>query len=956
MALASYGALAAPLEAARFAATAHATAVDALERAFDAGMAQLATDRLALEGDRSAFIAETEEKLARGWLALPRAAAPQPLAAAPHMLAAAPHPLPVQPRRAAPPAGPPAAAGLVAALKTFDVSQLAAGPPQRDVAPVPPRPARDVSLVPTPTFDARLLSLLPPGLFVRHLGAATKGDVHRARAAGARPTKDETFVARGDARKTRPKALLQAFERFCDVVRVDVCRTGSDVCKAGSAFVFLRTEAACEAAKRMLHATRICGNLVSVIRPLWFALNRELCRARSCQAVFHLASKWRGSLSEVNLATAVHRLGALAQANLLRGAAGETGAVRDEAGDDDGASGEAGVSADGDWHRATDDLFREASASLGAKVWSARRLANVVLGAAKLQTCEGAALFFGDASKASCEALLQKVTSVSVLKLRAFTSQGLANLIWGLAKAHRFYDGAFQNIGHAFLDKLEPRTPPQELSNVVWAFATARIDSPEVFRAIADHALKHDMQSFNPQDASKPLAMYDALCARALEHLEAFEAQHLSTLAWALAHASEASARLARPQVLRLLAAEALVPRKIALFKPRDVTMMAWAYATLGIQAPDLQPAAYWALSTAAQSDMADFTPREMADVTWAFAVAGACIPDLFSRVAVRAALEARRFQAASLAKLAWAFTAAGFQAPKLFRAIAIEARRKIGDFDAQNLANTAWAFATAGVSSPALFSAIATEAVENGRIHSFDAQNLANCTFAFVVSEGVADETHDKLSEFHPEEVSQLYQVYIHLRLFLPENNLTRLLAHFVPELHAAFVREQAYSGMDAKRSVSDALCRCFWLHDARFVTDDGAWLDAAQPEERRAVDFDGPSHYLVPLQEAEPRCQAPRHSQSPAAAGGLFSRAPPLPCARRPRGSAHSARVLDGKALFKDRLVKRLGWDLLRVPFFEWDGLRSTTAQEEYLTRRLKHRGFDVKTRSAPTETRQR
>jgi len=58
-------AVAAALEAVRQTTAAQAATIDALGHAFDAEMAQLASDRRALVDDRAAFIKDAEEKVAR---------------------------------------------------------------------------------------------------------------------------------------------------------------------------------------------------------------------------------------------------------------------------------------------------------------------------------------------------------------------------------------------------------------------------------------------------------------------------------------------------------------------------------------------------------------------------------------------------------------------------------------------------------------------------------------------------------------------------------------------------------------------------------------------------------------------------------------------------------------------------------------------------------------------------
>jgi hypothetical protein len=39
----------------------------------------------------------------------------------------------------------------------------------------------------------------------------------------------------------------------------------------------------------------------------------------------------------------------------------------------------------------------------------------------------------------------------------------------------------------------------------------------------------------------------------------------------------------------------------------------------------------------------------------------------------------------------------------------------------------------------------------------------------------------------------------------------------------------------------------------------------------------------------------------------------------------------------LFKQRLLRKLDWEVLCVPYFKWGRLQSTLAQDEYLTRQL-------------------
>ena len=100
-------------------------------------------------------------------------------------------------------------------------------------------------------------------------------------------------------------------------------------------------------------------------------------------------------------------------------------------------------------------------------------------------------------------------------------------------------------------------------------------------------------------------------------------------------------------------------------------------------------------------------------------------------------------------------------------------------------------------------------------------------------------------------------------------------------------------------QRGVAFALDRIGWAHDFEHTTTEGVSLDMARPDERQAVEVDGPWHYL---KSAEGRCV-----------------------------------IANGPTRFKSRLLRRLGWNVTHVPFFEWDALQDNTAQAAYLRSRL-------------------
>ena len=57
----------------------------------------------------------------------------------------------------------------------------------------------------------------------------------------------------------------------------------------------------------------------------------------------------------------------------------------------------------------------------------------------------------------------------------------------------------------------------------------------------------------------------------------------------------------------------------------------------------------------------------------------------------------------------------------------------------------------------------------------------------------------------------------------------------------------------------------------------------------------------------------------------------------ASRPHGRHRGVRVPKGSTLLKRRLLKRAGWRVITVPFFEWDEMCDEGAQREYLRTKL-------------------
>jgi len=260
-----------------------------------------------------------------------------------------------------------------------------------------------------------------------------------------------------------------------------------------------------------------------------------------------------------------------------------------------------------------------------------------------------------------------------------------------------------------------------------------------------------------------------------------------------------------------------------------------------------------------------------------------------------------RAFLANHLANIVWAFAKLGIEAPAMFEAIEVEAQYKILSFDSQALANLAWAYATAGVEAEALLEAVADRCLE--KYTTFNAQNLTNLLWSFSTANFAAPQlfaalvpkVYELLGSCTAEGKSQLYQVSMHFRLDAPHCPLTRLLLEREAELQAAYLR-QAPRPSRTQTEVSDCLRFVGWDHDFEHITPEGLSLDMAQPESKLAVEFDGPTHYVLSRVD-----------------------------------NVESRTKLDGKSKAEERLLRKFGWRLIRIPFFEWDEVHRCDADRE-------------------------
>jgi hypothetical protein len=329
----------------------------------------------------------------------------------------------------------------------------------------------------------------------------------------------------------------------------------------------------------------------------------------------------------------------------------------------------------------------------------------------------------------------------------------------GAAGAKRPLEDTSQSVGAARQRAFEP----QNLSNTVWAFATAGHAAPDLFDAIGAASMLC-MREFKPQISStrygrSPLPVTwrrtsstrSPHATRALALLDEFNPQELSNTVWMFVKAGHEA-----PALFDVIATRALPLSE--QFNPQELSKTMWAFAKAGHEAPAL----FDAIATRALPLLEQFNPQDLSKTVWAFATAGRAAPALFDTIATWAPALLEQFNPQDLSNTVWAFATADHEAPALFSAIATQALPILGKFNPQKLSNTVWAFARCDFRAPGLFAALGAAA--QPLLDRFNPIGLSMivCEFAKVGAPALAlfaGAAKDRVGQFHPFQLVLLAQ-----------------------------------------------------------------------------------------------------------------------------------------------------------------------------------------------------
>jgi len=139
-----------------------------------------------------------------------------------------------------------------------------------------------------------------------------------------------------------------------------------------------------------------------------------------------------------------------------------------------------------------------------------RELANIAHGAAKARLgSEEAGILF------------EAIESVTLSKgLLNFNPQELSNMVWAFATVGLYSDILYKMVAKEAVHRKLRGFKPQEISNMVWSFATAGVHADKLYELVANEVVERQLRGFKSRDLSN---MVWAFTTANIYHVQLFE-------------------------------------------------------------------------------------------------------------------------------------------------------------------------------------------------------------------------------------------------------------------------------------------------------------------------------------------------------------------------------------------------------------------------------------------------
>ncbi|CAE6911284.1 RAP [Symbiodinium natans] len=243
---------------------------------------------------------------------------------------------------------------------------------------------------------------------------------------------------------------------------------------------------------------------------------------------------------------------------------------------------------------------------------------------------------------------------------------------------------------------------------------------------------------------------------------EMVHARHLASITTALARLQWKDSTAGR--LLRIIAS--IAPPLLATSRARDLSNLAWGFATLDLRKFD---SVMMAIAREAVVQISDFTEQNLSNTCWAFAKIGIRHDPLIKAIADETLRKLPQFSAQGLVNTLWGFATLvikgeeclGQSSWQLICALLEEITRRLPDCTTQELSNSSWACCRLGVRHDGFMAAVADQGLKI--VGDYTCQDLANSAMAFAKPniyhrqflEALAHHSARKMRQFEAREVS---------------------------------------------------------------------------------------------------------------------------------------------------------------------------------------------------------
>lgn len=308
-----------------------------------------------------------------------------------------------------------------------------------------------------------------------------------------------------------------------------------------------------------------------------------------------------------------------------------------------------------------------------------------------------------DSFRTNVRRLLQGIGTQLADPRRSVTSQDIGTTLWALATLEFFDEQIYRGIATRLAFSRAHLYKPQELSNSIWALATAEIAVGSDIDVFDITMVPASQRPTKPQD---PLTMCFGIAAQVLmQRPHQFKSQEIKDVLWSFSKVGIRHPALFKSVAEHLVGSEDGVTdaRSLDEFSPQGLGNTAWAYARQ----------AQLSENVIDRLNLNGGNGRLVVYKTIYFDIGEELLQKLFGSIAetnLRVHDELRKGKPQDISNTAWAFAALGLKHTKYMEA-AKDAladrseryvrgeRNSMTTFKAQELANLLWALATLNVS-----------------------------------------------------------------------------------------------------------------------------------------------------------------------------------------------------------------------------------------------------------------